>query len=147
MNNKNDENKKELSKTFLVLKIVGIVMLIFAVVCFIVSFANFGNFDNHNYIIFAGIGGFSFVVGFACLSLGFAPSFQKFNIKMARQIQEENKDDLKQIADTNVEITGNAATQHVRNIKKGLKDFKYCKHCGSEIDIDSKFCSNCGKEQ
>ena len=33
-------------------------------------------------------------------------------------------------------------------IKEGLSGKKsYCKHCGTQIDKDSKFCKECGKEQ
>lgn len=36
-----------------------------------------------------------------------------------------------------------------KRIKKGFMavEKSFCKHCGAEIDKDSKFCKTCGKEQ
>jgi hypothetical protein len=58
-----------------------------------------------------------------------------------------NKEDLKDIASTAVEITSEAITKTATAIKTGLDDKMFCKHCGEKIDSDSKFCNKCGKEQ
>ena len=79
--------------------------------------------------------------------LGFRPEITKMATKSAKYIQDENKEDLKDIVDTTADIAGDAITKTTKAIKKGLKDTKFCKHCGAEIDADSKFCSSCGKEQ
>ena len=60
---------------------------------------------------------------------------------------EENKDDLKHIADNTADIVNEALTKTAEAFKNGIKDTKFCKHCGAQIDADSKFCSKCGKEQ
>ena len=59
---------------------------------------------------------------------------------------DEHKDDIKSISDNVAEATKGATKTTARAIKEGLKDFVYCKHCGAEIDTDSKFCKACGKK-
>ena len=77
---------------------------------------------------------------------GFIPNIQKGLIKTTRYVQQENKVDLKAIADDAVDITGEAIKQTSKNIKEGLEGKIYCKHCGENIDEDSIFCSKCGKQ-
>ena len=149
----NDKNLKDskkkwgMSKFFLVLKIIGFPLLIAGIACLIISQISFGQFENNNFIVFATIGSLSCFLGLVCLMIGFVPTIQKYNIKMKKYIQDENKKDLKDIADTKADIVGGAVTKTTKNIKKGLKDNKFCKYCGAEIDPDSIFCNMCGKEQ
>ena len=68
--------------------------------------------------------------------------------KSARYIQQQNKDDLKDIVDTTADIASDGITKTTKAIKKGLSANKiYCKHCGAQIDADSKFCNQCGEKQ
>ena len=76
--------------------------------------------------------------------IGFRPEMAKLSTKTAKYIQEENKEDLKEIVTTTAEIHSEAVTVTTKAIKEGLKDTMYCKHCGKEVDIDSKFCKHCG---
>lgn len=149
--NNNEENKEtkksKLPIVFTILKIIGPILIIAAIVCFVISQNNFGNFENDNFMQFGLISSICFFVGFLCTAIGFLPNIQKMNIKMAKHIQTENKDDLKDLADTNADIMGDAVTKTAKNVKKGLKDTKFCKYCGSEIDTDSVYCNKCGKEQ
>ena len=48
-----------------------------------------------------------------------------------------------------MDIVDGAITETVRAVKRGItqKESMFCKHCGTQIDIDSKFCKKCGKEQ
>lgn len=70
------------------------------------------------------------------------------NVKATKYMMDESKEDLKSIADDTADVSKDAITTTTRAIKKGFtKDTIYCKHCGSEIDSDSKFCKSCGKEQ
>lgn len=78
---------------------------------------------------------------------GFKTEIAKLHTRTTKYIQEENKQDLTDIASTTADIASDAITTTTKSIKKGLKDTKFCKHCGKEIDKDSKFCSECGKEQ
>ena len=96
-------------------------------------------------------GSFLVFIGFACLMFGLVPVLNKTAIKLQKHIQEENKEDLTSIANTKVEINKQAIQTAVKTgaqaVKQGMRETKYCKECGAEIDLDSKFCSKCGKEQ
>ena len=69
------------------------------------------------------------------------------HVKVTKYMLDETKDDLKSITNTTADISSEAITKTTRAIKKGIKDTMFCKHCGAEIDANSKFCNNCGKEQ
>lgn len=96
-------------------------------------------------------GSFLIFIGFACLMFGLVPVLNKTAIKLQKHIQEENKEDLTSIANTKAEINKDAIQTAVKTgaqaVKQGMRETKYCKECGAEIDLDSKFCSKCGKEQ
>ena len=130
-----------------ILKVVGFIGIFVAIVGFVLTFKGFGDFE-HNYFMIGGfmatMGGF---VGVSCLIFGFRPEMMKLSTKTAKYIQEENKEDLADIADTGAEIMSGAVKKTAKAVKEGLKDTKFCKYCGAEIDEDSIFCSKCGKEQ
>ena len=127
-------------------KIIGIIGLAVGFIGIILVIAGFGG--NSGMFI---LGGFMMVfgtfVGTTCTKIGFSPEISKMKIKTAKYIQEDNKEDFKDIADTTVDITGEAVTRVVRSVKDGLDDTMFCKHCGEKIDADSKFCKKCGLEQ
>lgn len=101
---------------------------------------------------------FFIIVAILCVA-GFAFTFAimlspKFKAKiMGKQIEagrymvEEHKDDFKSISDNIADATKGATKTTVRAIKEGFKDTVFCKHCGAEIEADSKFCKVCGKKQ
>jgi uncharacterized membrane protein YvbJ len=95
-------------------------------------------------IIFSGVACCMFSI--PVFVMGFRVELSKMMTKSAKYIQEENKEDLKDIASTTADIASDAITKTTKAIKKGVKGTKFCKHCGAEIDEDSKFCSKCGKE-
>ena len=69
-------------------------------------------------------------------------------IKASKYMMEESKEDIKSISDNMAYATKDGIKTTVGAIKEGLtQKSMFCKHCGSEIDIDSKFCKKCGKEQ
>ena len=82
------------------------------------------------------------------LFVGFSPNIMSMNAKTVKYMQQENKEVLKDIATTSAEISEEAIVKKTKAVKKGLvsKETMYCKHCGQEIDADSKFCKKCGKE-
>ena len=138
-------NKKP--KFLLILKILGFVFIGVAIAGAVIAFKGFGDFESNNFMlggIMASIGSFA---GISCLFVGFMPAMTKGMTKTARYIQEENKEDLKDMANTSAEINSEAITKTARSVKEGLKSTKFCKYCGAEIDSDSVFCSTCGKEQ
>lgn len=128
--------KKDL-KHLLVFKIIGFIGLGVALLGITKLMSGFGDFSTNNFMI-------GMFVGFTCLIIGFRPEMAKLSTKTARYIQEENKEDLKEIVTTTAEIHSEAVTVTAKAIKEGLKDTMYCKHCGKEVDVDSKFCKHCG---
>ena len=130
---------------FLILKIVGFLLLAVAITGFGFVVTGFGDFSSNNFMI----GGFMVTAGLFgaahCLFVGFSPELAKMQTKSARYIQNENKDDLKEIAATSAKIASDAVSITARAVREGLRDKIFCKYCGKEVDADSKFCSHCGK--
>ena len=139
------ENKKP--KHLLILKIIGIAGLLCAVAGVILVITGFGNFENNNFMIGGFLATFGFFIGFLCTFIGFKPEITKLSTKTAKYIQEDNKSDLKDIVNTSADISSEAITKVSSSVKDGLKNKKFCKECGAEIDLDSKFCEECGKKQ
>ena len=131
---------------FLIFKIVGSIAMVFAVIGIFLTISGFGDFETNSFMIGGFMTTFGFFVGFTCLIIGFSPNISKLSVKTARYIQEENKDDLQEIASTSAEIASDAITTVTKAVKNGFDDKIFCKHCGKPIDADSKFCSHCGKE-
>ena len=98
------------------------------------------------------------VVGVVCififvLRMMFDPKARakitRHQLKMQKQIIDENEDILKDISAKSAGISSPGYEITARAVKKGLTEEEdiYCKHCGKNIDADSKFCNKCGKEQ
>ena len=131
---------------FLIFKIIGAIAIVVAVFGIVLLVRGFGDFESNNFMIGAFIFPVSIFVGVACLVKGFSPLITKLSIKSAKYVQNENKDDLKDIASTAADVMSDAATTTAKAVKDGLSDTVYCKYCGKQIDADAKFCSACGKE-
>ena len=73
----------------------------------------------------------------------------KTSINIKKNIIEENEEALKEIAEIEADIESGAIKKKVAAAKEGFKgnSTMFCKHCGTNIDGDSKFCKKCGKEQ
>ena len=140
-------NKNNKPLFFLILKIIGFIGIIIAILGFYFIFTGFGDFESNNFMIGMFIIPLGIIIGVPCLINGFHPEITKANIKSTKYIQEDNKEDLKDIADNAADITSDAITKTATAIKNGVKSTKFCKHCGAEIDSDSRFCCKCGKEQ
>ena len=148
------ENKNEEPKFFRILRIVAPCLLIVGVLLIVLSWTVFsketwaGKDPSWGMFIPGVIAAFFSLPTFF---MGFMPKLSKTmakaNIYITKGIQQENKRDLTDIANTTADISGEAITKTTRAIKKGFKDTKFCKHCGTEIDADSKFCNSCGGEQ
>lgn len=137
----------EKPKHFLVFKILSIVFLIVTVIGFGLVFTGFGDFGTNNFMIGGFMSTFGVFATFVCFFIGFKPELAKLSAKSAKYIQQETKEDMKDIATTGAQISEEAVKTTARAVKEGLRDTKYCKHCGAEIDEDSRFCKECGKEQ
>lgn len=69
-------------------------------------------------------------------------------IKARKYMMEESKDDIRDISNNMAYATKDGIKVATGAIRDGFKqDTLFCKHCGNEIDADSKFCKVCGKEQ
>ena len=140
-------NKNQKPQHFLVFKILGFAFLIVVIAGFVLIFKGFGNFENNNFMIGGFIVTFGVFLTFIFLVRGFSPEIAKMRAKSIRYIQQQNKEDLTEIANTSADISSEAITKTAKAVKKGLKDTMFCKHCGAQIDSDSTFCKSCGKEQ
>lgn len=134
-------------KHLIVLKIFGVVFACVGVAGIVLTVLGFGNFDNNYFVIGGPMACIGLFLAVVCLVFGFSPEIAKLSTKTSKYIQEENKQDLTDIATTKADISGEAITKVSKSIKKGFKNTKYCKYCGAEIDADSSFCKECGKKQ
>ena len=134
-------------KYFIVFKIVGFIGIILAIIGFILACKGFGDFESNNFMIGGLMATFGLFMGVSCLVMGFRPEITKMSTKSIKYIQQENKEDLKDIISTTADIASEAVTKTTTAIKQGIEDTIFCKHCGAKIDFDSKFCNKCGKEQ
>ena len=137
------EKKPILFLFFKLLGLVGLGMLIFGVIKLV---NGFGQFNDNSFLVGMLMMPFGLFLGFTGLTIGFRPEMTKHSIKTAKYIQEDNKEDLKEMLSTTAEIHSEAVTTTAKAIKAGMTDTMYCKHCGQKIDADSKFCKHCGKE-
>lgn len=80
----------------------------------------------------------------------------KMSANMTKNVVKTNKDTFTEIADESAEITKDSITNIAKSVKEGLDETtsnsesenkKYCKHCGSSIDLDSAYCNKCGGKQ
>ena len=141
-------NKKPI--IFLVLKILAGVFLCVSIVGIVLTATGFGNFEKNHFMIGGFLTAFGIFLTFTCAAIGFMPEMSKFSVKTTKYIQQENKEDMTDIASTNAEIQSNAIKTIASSVKEGFsgeEETKFCKHCGALIDEDSRFCKACGKEQ
>ena len=134
-------------KHFIVFKIIGFIATIVAIVGFVLTFVGFGDFESNKFIIGGFMATFGLFFAISCLMIGFRPEIIKMSAKSTKYIQQENKEDFKDIASTSADIASDSITKSTIAIKNGLNDKIFCKHCGEKIDLDSKFCNKCGKKQ
>lgn len=140
------ENKKP--RHYLILKIVGFVFVAVAIAGIVLSITGFGDFENNNFMLGGFITCFGLFLGIGCLVGGFSPEMSRLATKSTKYIQQQNKDDLTDISNTNAEIASGAVVKTAKAVKEGLKEEnKFCTHCGESIPNDAKFCSKCGEKQ
>ncbi len=133
---------------FLILKIVGFLGIALFVFGLVLAIKGFGDFESNNFMIGSLISTFALALGIGCLVSGFKPEITKMTIKSSKYIQQENKEELKEIVDTTAEIAKDAVSTTSKAIKDGFtNDKRFCKYCGAQIDSDSIFCNKCGKKQ
>ena len=137
-------------KHFLTFRIIGFCLLIVGIILIVLGCVvfrtPFGHGTKENFALLVP-GMFLSVFCIPCLFIGFATKINKMQIESAKYMQQSNKDDLTDIANTSADISSEAISKSAKAIKSGLNETKFCKHCGAKIDIDSKFCKDCGKAQ
>lgn len=132
---------------FLVFKIIGFIGIAVFISGIILTCNGVNNFENNNFMIGGILTCVGMFVGVVFLVGGFRPEIAKLSAKSAKYIQQQNKSELSDIAETGADITSNALKKSAKAFKEGLCSKKFCKFCGAEIDEDSVFCNKCGKEQ
>lgn len=145
------ENKKTEKilkpKIYLILKIIGFTMIPVGIALIITGAITLANSSSLEGVAFIMPGAFVTFISIPLLMFGFSPDIAKVATRTNRYIQQENKEDLESIATMKADISSSGVTKVAKAVKTGLKDTKYCKRCGIEIDGDSRFCKKCGKEQ
>lgn len=131
---------------FSIFKIIGFVGIVIFVIGIINLVNGFENFEDNNFVIGMFMMPFGLVLGFTGIVVGFRPEITKYTIKTAKHLQEENKEELKEIMSTVAEINLEAVTVTAQATKEGLKEMMHCKYCGQKIDVDSQFCKHCGQK-
>ena len=128
------------------LKTIGALGIAAAIVGIILVAVGFGS-NGETFMLGGVMTCVGFFVGVSCLFSGFRPEITKLMTKTNRYIQEENKEDLTEMASTGADIASDAITKVTRAVKEGLEESMFCKHCGAKIDADSNFCNRCGGKQ
>jgi hypothetical protein len=140
-------NKMKEPKHFMIFRFVGFLLLFGGITLIILGAVVFrtgrGAGDNAALIV-PGI--FSCILSIPSLLIGFATKINKMHIDSIKYIQEENKENIKEIANNSADIVAEPLSKVVKSIKQENKKNKYCKECGASIDLDSKFCKSCGKK-
>lgn len=129
-------------KLFLFLKIFGVVLLVPAITLIVIAvtsdpFENSGCFGGAMFCIFAAL---------TCLIFGFIPQIRKAQLKLMKQFQEDNMEDLTSISNNNAKINEQAVANTASAIKKGLNEEHFCESCGAKVSDNDKFCSFCGNK-
>ena len=132
---------------YLIFKILAGLFLVATIIGIVFSVQGFGNFENNNFMIGSVMVTFGLFFTFTCTMIGFRAEFTKMFTKSAKYIQQENKEDLADMATTAAEITKEAVAITTEAVKEGFSDTMYCKHCGAKIAKDSRFCKECGGAQ
>ena len=134
-------------KHLLIFKILGILGAIATVAGIVLVIIGFGDFESNHFLIGSFLAAFGLMAAVLGTTIGFGPEIAKARAKTMRYIQEENKEELAAIASTHVEIMRDAVATTAGAVADGMRETKFCKHCGTKIDGDAKYCPACGKAQ
>lgn len=163
-----ENNTNNNSSRFLVLKIIGCVGIAIAVTGIIIYICNLaGEFSTGLFITGLLMMILGILSGVPCLFFGFLPRLLAARISAMQQLQQQNINVFKELsaaaaqAAANAQAAAQAAEAPAMEIREEsvaqesseeqaqttANTKMYCKHCGVQIDSDSKFCKSCGKEQ
>ena len=138
--------EKKKPRVFLICKIISFIFFALTITGMVLSVKGFGDFDSNFFMIGSILSSFGIFFTIITATIGFRPEMHKTMVKSAKYIQNENKNDLQDIAETNAEIGKDAVKISAKAVKEGLTEKEYCKFCGAEIDVDSIYCNKCGKK-
>ena len=124
---------------YLICKIIGILGFATAIAGIVTFINSFGDFDHFYYILGGLLLTLGIFFGAFFTILGFLPQLRKAGIRRAKRLHERNAELIKEMT-----LASSSISQEIFN---KATDLMYCKHCGKQIDKDSKFCKGCGKEQ
>ena len=106
---------------FVILKIVGLIGIIVAITGIVLTIQGFGDFESNNFMLGIFMIPFGLFIGVSCSLIGFMPEIRKMQTKTLKYVQEENKDNLTEIANTTADIVDDAITQTAKAMKKGAR--------------------------
>ncbi len=147
---------------FLVLKIIGCVGIAIAVAGIVIYIVNLGNeFSTGLFIAGLLMMILGILSGVPCLFFGFLPRLLEARVATMQRLQQQNIHIIKELsaaaaqASADMQAASSAPNDSAKapaqeasteNEFKNESNKMYCKHCGIQIDSDSKFCKACGKE-
>lgn len=130
-----------------ILKIIGFIGIGVLIIGVIMVVSGFRDFNSTRFMLGGFMTSVGLFAGFIGITVGFRPEITKLATKTAKYVQEENKEDLTDMADTGADIISGAVKKVASSVNDGMRKSKFCKYCGAEIDEDSLYCSQCGKKQ
>ena len=131
---------------FRVLKLLGLLAAAVSVAGIVLLITGFGKFESSRFIIGGMMMSFGLVAAFPCLIIGFSPELTRMRVRSSRYIQNENREDLTELANTSAEIMS-GAVKTVANAARDSEKPRFCRHCGKSIPEDARFCPACGGQQ
>ena len=160
------EKKTQKPKIFLILRIIAVILMVVGSVLLIKginydvpAMGESGWFDARGAQTGFIAGGTMCIFFSVPLIVGsFTPEIRKMSVRTAKYLQEETKDDVKDMVDTNMDITRDARQENIDMMADGFsramgndqpksttsRKTKYCSNCGGKISATSKFCEHCG---
>jgi len=170
----NKEKKPKKPIIFLILPIVGVVLFVLGVVFLITNRLGTVGYVVALFITLAGLsclvlGSLPWVMKFEVKTTNYVfkdnketltdtlTNMSEISVDAVGSVMQDKKENLKNIADTGAEISKDAIKTVSQSAAEGVTGEKnstnlrqhtcYCKHCGEQIDTDSKYCSYCGGKQ
>ena len=89
---------------YLVFKLLAVVFGTLTVVGIVLAVKGFGDFESNNFMIGGMMSTFGLVATIFCALTGFRPEIVKASMQSTRYIQQQNKEEMRDIATTQAEI-------------------------------------------
>ena len=89
------------------------VFAIVAIAGIVLSVQGFGDFESNNFMVGGMMSAFGIFATITCAMIGFRPEMAKMSTQSAKYIQQQNKEDLSEIASTQAEIMKEQSASHL----------------------------------